>query len=754
MPSVLRTLPRLARRRPLAAAALAWAACAHGADNPAGVLELSQVKVIGTTPLPGSGVVLRRLPGNVQVLTGEDLRRQPGTTLTEFLDSHAAGIGVNSAQGNAAQVDLQFRGFTASPLLGTPQGVSVFLDGVRINEPFGDVVNWDLIPRAAIASIQLIPGSNPAFGLNTLGGALAIYTKSGASEYPGQPGGRVRLSGGSYGRGLAEAETGGQRGAWDWFLLAHQSRDRGWALHNSRVGQVFAKVGWQDEVTDIDVSFSGANTRLEGVQTIPLSFVDPRQPYTYPDSNRNRLGFLTLKASRALSPTLLLSGTAYRRSFRNRNLSSNVNDELAPDAIDNAINDASTIDQKGEGFGLQLVSSEIVAGLNNQLSVGVSVDRGRARFVRSAQPARFAADRGTLALGPFVPDTDSDSTTRYLGAFVSDSLQLDDRWTLTLAGRINRADVGIADRSGTAPELDGSHRFSRFNPALGINFNPTPGWTGYASYNEGMRAPTAIELTCADPQAPCKLPNSFLADPPLKKVVSRTFEVGMRGGTDDRTHWSLALFRTDLLDDLQFVSSGAAALNAGYFRNVGRTRRQGLEAAGGARWGSTTWSAGYSWLDARYRSGFLENSPANSAADANGTIAVRPGDRIPGLPQHTLKLRGEWRQAAGWAFAANVRALSALLARGDENNRDAAGRVPGHAVINLDASVQAARHLTFFARLDNVFDRRYANFAILGSNVFTGPGGGFSTDPRREQFRGYGGPRALVIGLEYGFGSR
>jgi outer membrane receptor protein involved in Fe transport len=268
-----------------------------------------------------------------------------------------------------------------------------------------------------------------------------------------------------------------------------------------------------------------------------------------------------------------------------------------------------------------------------------------------------------------------------------------------------------------------------------------------------MRAPTAIELTCADPQAPCKLPNSFLADPPLKKVVSRTVEVGLRGRPDGPTHWSLALFRTDLLDDLQFVSSVAAALNAGYFQNVGRTRRQGIEAAAGTRWGSTSVSVGYSWLDARYRTGFAEHSPSNSTADANGTIAIRPGDRIPGLPQHTLKLRVEWREAAGWAFATSARASSAFHARGDENNRDAAGRVPGHAVLDLDASFQAGTHLKWFARLDNVFDRRYADFATLGSNVFTGAGGSFfAAGPRREQFRGYGAPRAIVLGLEYGFG--
>lgn len=88
-------------------------------------------------------------------------------------------MSIIATQGNPFQPDLNFRGFTASPLLGTPQGLSVYMDGVRLNQPFGDVVSWDLIPRSVIGSIALMPGSNALFGLNTLGGALAIQTKDG-----------------------------------------------------------------------------------------------------------------------------------------------------------------------------------------------------------------------------------------------------------------------------------------------------------------------------------------------------------------------------------------------------------------------------------------------------------------------------------------------------------------------------------------------------------------------------------------------
>ena len=156
-------------------------------------MELPAVQVVGTTPLPGLGVPLAEVPGNVQLFGNRALSTQRPPTPTQFLDQNANSVSAASGQGNPFQQSITFRGFAASPLLGTPQGVSVFQDGVRINEAFGDVVNWDLLPPMAISSIQLIPGSRPAFGLNTLGGALAIYTKSGA-QYPGA---NVEISDGS-----------------------------------------------------------------------------------------------------------------------------------------------------------------------------------------------------------------------------------------------------------------------------------------------------------------------------------------------------------------------------------------------------------------------------------------------------------------------------------------------------------------------------------------------------------------------------
>ena len=723
-------------------------AAATGLDNPSEALELPNVVVIGTTPLPGIGLPLERVAGNVQAYTSQGLAAQHPDGVAGFLEQNAGSVNFNSAQGNPFQPDLLFRGFTASPLLGTPQGISVFQDGVRVNEPFADVVNWDLIPESAIANIQLIPGSNPAFGLNSLGGAVALYTKSGR-DYPGAA---LELGGGSFGRRQAEFEYGAQRGAWDLFATGNYLGDDGWAEHNpSLIRQLFLKAGYETARSNVDLSLTAADNALQGTQTLPRSLLgDPRQAYTYPDRAHDRLGFATLSASRFLGDAALLGGSLYLRHNRNEGFASNVNGDYgALDPVE-ATNDDSLIDQRGVGGGLQLTVKGSVRGAANQLVLGVTSDAGQARYTQRSQPATFTAARATLPTGPFALATDASTTQRTDGIFVADTLLLDARWSVSLAGRWSRARVRIADESGTASQLAGEHRYARFNPALGVTFNPTRALTAFATWSEGMRVPTPIELTCADPGAPCRLPNSFLSDPPLAEIVARTFELGARSGPGAELSWSAAAYRTELSDDLAFVSSGGAGTTAGFFRNVGGTRRQGLELAASARRGRRTLTLAYSYLDATYRSAFTSSSPANSSAEAAGDIAIRPGDRLPGIARHTLKARAEFAAASRFSGGLAVRYSSPLFARGDENNRDRNGPLPGLVSVGLDARYAVGAALELYARVDNLLDRSYANFGVLGRNVFTGPGGTFDgASPRAEQFRGVGAPRGAWIGIRY-----
>jgi iron complex outermembrane recepter protein len=745
----LRVLTALAAVMPLAAQAQTLP------QTQMPLTQLPSITIIAPTLLPGLDIPLNLVPSNVLVLTGKELGRQRHSNIAEALEQNVTGVTVNAAQGNPFQPDVNYRGFTASPLLGVPQGLSVFQDGVRVNEPFGDVVNWDLIPQSAIASVQLIPGSNPVFGLNTLGGALAVQTKSGTKN----PGGSLQTYGGSFGRRAVEFEQGGKKDAWDYFVTGNVFNDKGWAEHNpSRVQQFFGKLGYHTSQTHIESSMTLADNTMEGTQALPLSFADDtRKAYTFPDQTQNKLGLLNLQGSHTVNEHVLLGGNVYYRRYRSQNFSSNVNGNFGevdattglPSTLQ-ATNDRAAINQNSYGLGLQLTYLGDVAGKTNQLVVGASIDLGRTRYTQESQDAAFTANRATVGVSDFALATNAQTRNRYDGLFFTDTLTIDPRWTLTASGRYNLAHIQIADETGLAPGLNGEHRFSRLNPAVGINFNPTPQFTAYAAYNEGMRAPTPIELTCANPDAPCKLPNNFVSDPPLSKVVSKTLEMGVRGQQGVSFTWSAAVYRTELQDDIQFISSQSASANTGYFQNVGKTRRQGIELAANQKWGPVDMSARYAYLDATYQSSFTANSPVNTSANADGSIAVQAGNHIPNMPRHSLKLRLNYEASAQWSLGMNLIYSGSAYVRGDENNQDLRGKLPGYSVINLDTRYQFGKNLELFARVNNLLDKQYANFGVLAQNFFTGPGRTFDGDnPMPEQFRGFGAPRGAWVGLRY-----
>src|SRR3954467_15946277 len=323
------------------------ATLAAAAENPAAELEAPTVEVVGTTPVQGIGVPVNQVPSNVQTTTGADIQRQRTLDLTEYMENNLGSVTLNQGQNNPFQPDVQFRGLTASPLLGTPQGLSVFVDGVRINEPFGDVVNWDLIPQNAISTMTLIPGSNPVFGLNTLGASLSVSTKSGF-QYPG---GSVTLSGGSWGRKSAELEYGTHSDKADLFLAGNFLDENGWREHSpSRIKTVFGKVGWEREDTDVDVSLMLADNTLQGTQALPVSWLDtPKQAYTWPDINENKVTFLNARASHFLKADELLAGNVSYRRYTNDNFSSNVNDAFAGGTDPQAFNDRSNNVTNGYG---------------------------------------------------------------------------------------------------------------------------------------------------------------------------------------------------------------------------------------------------------------------------------------------------------------------------------------------------------------------------------------------------------------------
>jgi iron complex outermembrane receptor protein len=720
--------------------------------------EIPTVEVIAPAPLPGLGVNINQVPANVQTIDARQIEKSHPVDSSEALERNLGSVNINDTQGGPLQADVNFRGFTASPILGTPQGISVFVDGVRVNEAFGDTVNWDLIPPGAIARLTVIPGSNPVFGLNTLGGALAVSTKSGF-EFPGTT---FSIQDGSWGRKTAEVTSGGHGEDAEYFVDGRITNDNGWAEHNpSRLRQVFSKFGYQTGDTDIDGSVTYADNYAEGNQSLPLSFFnDPRQIYSYPDWQKNRMWFGNVQASHGLGAQQVLSADLYYRSVHTSVFNSNVNNNfdatlpLAPGNYpgSNAING---IDQDRVGLSLQYNGISDLFGHRNNATVGAAYDHGSTDFTQFNQDALISAGRGTFSSLPIDLATQLHSTDDNTGVYTTDLFEIGKSLSLTLAGRYNHTTLHLQDRLGTA--LNGDHGIGRFNPAAGLNFTPVPPVTTYVSYNEGMRVPTPVELTCANPTAPCSLPNAFNSDPALKPVISKTWELGARGKIAETLTWSSALYRTRLDDDIQFISSGGGATSAGFFQNVGQTRRQGLELGLAGAMEPITWHINYAYVQATYQSTLILNSPSNSTAQplscaTCSDILVQPGDRLPGIPRHVAKLDLDYAPSARWSAHLNVIAQSSTYARGDENNQDKNGPVPGFALVNLAGQYQLTKRVEVFAKVDNLFDRLYSTFGTLGANAFHLPGHAFDPNPANwtpEQFRSIGPGRGAWIGLAY-----
>jgi outer membrane receptor protein involved in Fe transport len=423
------------------------------------------------------------------------------------------------------------------------------------------------------------------------------------------------------------------------------------------------------------------------------------------------------------------------------------------------------------------------------LVAGAAFDSSRIDFVQSSQLGYLTPQRtvtGVAAYGdginggdidgvPYDTRVDLAGRIRTASAYASDTLSLRRSLHLSISGRYNRTTIDNRDRiheAGDAASLSGEHRFARVNPALGLAWNPSRVLTAYASLAESSRAPTAIELGCANPEQPCKLPNAMAGDPPLAQVVTRTVELGVRGEFDGLAglQWSAALFNAINRDDILFIADDQSGF--GYFKNFGKTRRRGLELGLDASKGPLTVAAHYTWLEASYQSAETVNGSGSSGNSANlagvpgvdGTIAIAPGDRIPLTPRHLFKLSADLKAGPALVVNGGLIAMSASLARGNENGAHrpdgtyylGPGHSGGYVVAHLGATWQLARRWRASAQVSNLFDTRYATAAQLGpagfderGNFVARPFAGNAEALRHSTFFAPGARRSVVISVRY-----
>ncbi|HTT04537.1 MAG TPA: TonB-dependent receptor [Steroidobacteraceae bacterium] len=730
----------------------AWAA---EADNAA---ELAPVTVQATA-IPGASLQADLVPGDVQTVSAADISRQGSPSLTGALNRGLGSVNLDDNLDDPFQPDILYRGFEASPVLGTPEGLAVYENGVRINEAFGDAVNWDLIPSMAIDQVSIVSGS-PVYGLNALGGGMAVTMKNGFSYQAGN----AQLYGGTFNERAGAAEYGAHGDHLGIYVTADALNQDGWReFAEDSLRRLYAVLSARFSRASFDLSYSGARNSLAGQGSAPVQelAISPWLVFTGPQANIDRLNFVTLNGAFVLGDHSALQLVLYDRVFA-QTVSNGDNSDYAactdesalcqsdgltpltnavgqvlPDISDGGTliigqNDYERITAYGRGAALQFSSSTRLGEHDNHFSAGASFDDATADFYSGTQIGLLDAAL-TVLPSDLVVDTPEGSPfgstpvslrtlDEYTGLFATDTFSVTRALAATLSARYNTAGIELRDRLGTS--LTGDNRYDHFNPALGVTWKLSPVLTAYAGFSENARAPTASEIECANPLQPCLLPSDLASDPPtLRQVVAQTWELGLRGRLageatlPGQLSWHAGVFRTSLHDDIYGI---ATSISSGYFQNIGATRRQGVEA--GVHWAAAPWSAhlDYSFVDATFQSALTLPSPSNPYQDQNGDIQVRRGDRLPGVPEHRLKLGAQFAPAR-FALGADVELLSGAYFFGDESNQNR--QLPGYATVDLFGSFKASARLSLFVTIDNLFNRHYATYGIYGDPTGVGAPG-------------------------------
>ncbi|HEX8445541.1 MAG TPA: TonB-dependent receptor [Sphingomonas sp.] len=636
----------------------------------------TEIVVIGQTPLSDVGEGALRYPA--QTASDEEIEAAHAVDVTDYLRRMGGGVFVNDVQNNPLQPDINYRGFTASPLLGTPQGLSVYVDGVRVNQPFGDVVSWDLIPKSAIRSLSLVPGSNPLFGRNALGGALSIRTKDGLSD----PGFEVEGSYGTYRRRTAEAQAGGKiAGGFDWFLSGDYFAERGWRdTSPSRAYQLFGKGGWSDHASRLALSASFADTDLNGngLQELRLLERDRSSVYTKPDTTKNRAILANLTGDHTFSRQLRLSGNLFYRKIRTRTFNGDINDDALgqdvyqPDAAERAalaaagitgvplagetqdntpfprfrciaaallnsepnetctgLLNRSVTDQQERGATLELTWTAPLARMDNRLTIGTSYVRSTADFGQTSQFGYLTPDRGIVAVdgdGAFADGTQqsddafdarADLTGRTTGFSVYgvDTLKPTDTVQIDLSARFDHTLIRNRDRITPGGGTGSLDGDHRFQA-----FNPALSIAWDPDRRIGVDA--AIARTSRAPSAielGCSDPESPCRLPNAlagDPPLDQVIATTVEGGVHGILRGLTWRIGAFRTNSRRDILFVADdTAGFGYFRNFGGTRRQGIDIDGRATFGPFALSTHYTFLDATYRSAETVNGAANSAND-------------------------------------------------------------------------------------------------------------------------------------------
>jgi iron complex outermembrane recepter protein len=735
-------------------------ATASAPDSAPATVSLPPVNVIGASPLIGSGIDRDTVPAQTHVLTSRDLTRDGTPNAVGALNQQLGGVTLDSASGNQFQPTFFYHGFQASPLQGTPQGIAVYMNGMRFNQPFGDTVDWDLIPDIAINRIDVV-GANPVFGLNALGGALNVMLKSGF-DYQGF---EADLSGGSFRQVQGEFQYGVRDGNTSLYVAGNALHQDGWRdLQTSALQNFYGDAGWRGQRAEVHANVNFAHSILNGPGTSPVELLaaDRRAQFTAPNQISNNYVATSVNGTFDISETASLQGIAYYRYFHQTVVNGNAPADAPcadgsglmcsdsgvstttggvpiPDFLDGGPYselDTQSTNTNAYGVAAQYTNTDRLFGLRNHFVTGLSFDGAHNGFGAISYLGGLSSP-GRAFVGPGVvidePGSNSPVSANIAnstyGVYFADTLTLNPDAALTLSGRYNAARVRLSDQNGG--DLSGNHNYDHFNPALGMTYRVTPWMTAYGGYAVTNRAPTPAELSCAGPENSCSLANFFVGDPDLQQVIAHTVEAGVRGtfalAAGASLTYGLAYFHTDLDNDIAFINSDTQG--RAFFANIGQTRRQGIDAS--LEFDSDRWHAyfAYSHIDASYQTTFTEASGDNPAADPDGNVTVNRGNKLPGIPANQVKFGAYFKVTPGWTIGGVGIAASNAYLFGDEANLTP--KLPGYFTLNLSTTYQVNKNVQVFAWANNITNTRYYTFGTFAptSSVYLVEAPN-ATDPR------------------------
>ena len=747
-------------------------------------VKIDSIEVYSPTALPSIGLPVNDVPYAVQTVTGEEIREQPGVSIADYMVNNLEGVTVNEVGGNPYQLEINYRGYNATPIMGNPQGLSIYVDGVRQNMPFSNNVLWDTIPDFAIDDMQLVGGSNPVYGLNTLGGSLSLQTKSGRTFDKNA----IEGSTGSWGRNTGLIESGGvsEDNKYDYYAGYSYFQEDGWRKPSpSEVQQGFAKLGYEDEDTRIDLSYTGAHNSLVGNGMVPKYLLgdDLEGVHTLIDKTRSQYNQVQLAGTEFLSDTLMASGNIYWRNLDQSTYNGDLNDEyceedevgeeegegcdtLADVNENEGVINRSTTKSDAYGVNGQLTFDEDLLDRRNQFIFGAAFEYSKVNFEQSSQDIATLDPSGFFSGATAEKEQTSGLTgkTYTTSIFATNNHALNDQWSINTAARYNYVDIRNEDTlngEGGATSLTGDHDFDRLNPSVGLTYTPTDTLSTYASYNEANRAPTSIELGCANPDNPCTLPTQMADDPPLEQVVAKTFEAGARGRftsfLNSNTSWNISGYSATNHDDILFIYTEANT-TAGYFDNVEKTTRKGIDVGLSTAFETWTISMNYNYVKAQYGTDLTLVSENNSSAD-DGAIQVEDGDYLPNIPKHSFKLRTVYKPDPAWHLGATMTAFSSSYMMGNENQENDSSvnglqsEVPGYAVVNLDSEYKFSNMFDgwkIYAKVTNLFDNKYYTGGRIAESRVNADRS-FSEEEIATASLVGGAPRAGWVGLRYEF---